>query len=259
MVVADLHVHTHNSDGTMTLEQIPAAAQEAGLECVAITDHDRFHPALEEPITTLEGITVVSGIELRVETDTERLDLLGYGVSPTDSLEGIIADLQADRKERARSITECVESELGVDLAVEFGEGVGRPHIARAIEASNTAYDYHDAFADLIGNDCECYLARDIPSFETGLACLREACSVVGLAHPLRYDDVDTALSHAKRLDAIELHYPYGHTVDTTAVERVAADNDLVITGGSDAHGETLGRAGLGRVECDRFQDALTA
>mgnify|MGYP000459968079 CR=1 FL=1 len=67
MVVADLHVHTPNSDGTLTLDRVPTVARAAGLEAVAITDHDRTHPDLDAPVSTRDGVDVIHGIELRVE------------------------------------------------------------------------------------------------------------------------------------------------------------------------------------------------
>jgi len=257
MVVADLHVHTTNSDGQLTLGEIPAAASEAGVEVVAVTDHDRLHPELSAPVETLDGVTVVNGIELRVRADGHRVDLLGYGVSPTDELTALVGRLQDDRIERARAMLDCIEEETGVRPAVELKPGVGRPQIARAIADSPTGYTYDGAFEQLIGDDCPCYVARDIPTFEEGVAVLREACAVVGLAHPLRYGDPGAALALLDRLDAVERYYPYGGPVDEGPVERARAEHDLLVTGGSDAHDRTLGRAGLDRGEYEQFRDAL--
>jgi predicted metal-dependent phosphoesterase TrpH len=245
MVVADLHVHTTNSDGTLTMETLPAAAKRAGVDVVAVTDHDRSHPTLDGPVTRVDGIEVIHGIELRVTTGDERLDLLGYGVTETEELSELVADLQENRIERAREIVSCIEDKLGVEIDVPLEAGVGRPHIARAVAESDHEYGYGDAFEQLIADGGPCYVARDIPSFETGLARLREACDVVGLAHPFRYDDPEAALALTDRLDAVEVHYPYGRSVDTTPATEAAARNDLLVTGGTDAHEETLGVDGL--------------
>jgi len=258
MTVADLHIHTTNSDGTLTLETLPGAASEAGLETVAITDHDRLHPDLDAPVTAIDGLTVVHGIELRVETDDgDRFDLLGYGVDATDDLVALTDRLQENRIERAREIVDCVERREGVDLDVAFEPGVGRPHIARAIDDSESDHDYQGAFNHLIGNDCPCYVAREIPSAETGLDTLSTACALVSLAHPLRYDDPERALALAPALDAVELYYPYGSDPDTSVVERAAREHDLLVTGGSDAHDTKLGRAGLAGEEYDQFRAKL--
>lgn len=257
MPVADLHLHTTNSDGILTLERLPGAARGADLDAVAVTDHDRVHPAIESPVLARDGLTIIHGIELRVETDRQRIDLLGYGVERTDGIVALTEGLQINRIERAREIIERVESRLGVELDVPLEPGVGRPHIARAIEESNARHDYQAAFDELIGDGCPCYVARDIPSFDEGREVLQNACGAVSLAHPFRYDDPGSALERASELDAVELYYPYGRSVDTTPAAALADEHDLLVTGGSDAHDETLGLAGLGRTDYARLRDRI--
>lgn len=259
MVYADLHVHTTRSDGTLTLQRIPEAARRGGVDVVAVTDHDRLHPALEEPVSTVDGVTLISGIELRVETPAgERVDLLGYGARPTAALEDELTRIQRDRIERGRAMIERVEERLGIDLGVRATEGFGRPHLARAIEEHpETALGYSDAFANLIGNDGPCFVPREVSPFETGSSLLREACAVVGLAHPLRYEDPASALDLTADLDAVERFYPYEPPVDHAAVDRVIDEYDLLATGGSDAHDRTLGRAGLDEATYEPLAAAL--
>ena len=259
-VFADLHVHTTNSDGEMELSELPSVARDADLSVVAVTDHDRLHPDLPTPVGVLEGVTVVHGIEFRVEAPHgEQVDLLGYGVTPTPELTDELDRLQTDRVERGRAIIGSVEDRLGVELDVEAREGIGRPHVARAIgDHPDSGLDYEGAFAELIGNDGPCYVARDVTDFERGVELLTDACGLVGLAHPYRYDDPEAALELTERLDAVERYYPYGEEVDPRPVEQAIADHDLVPTGGSDAHDRTLGRAGLSKPEYRHFRSAVT-
>lgn len=135
---ADLHVHTTNSDGDLVLDEIPAAATEAGIAAVAVTDHDRIHPGLDAPLVRIDGIDVIHGLELRVEVESlfERIDLLGYGVTESPALCAELDRLQANRKTRSARIIELVERELGITLDMEVHDGIGRPHIARAIDAT---------------------------------------------------------------------------------------------------------------------------
>jgi predicted metal-dependent phosphoesterase TrpH len=256
MVVADLHVHTTNSDGTLTLSTLVDAAEAAGVTAVAVTDHDRLHPELRTPVSALGELTVVHSIELRVEAGDERVDILGYGARRTDDLTALVEHLQTDRIERGREIIERVEARVGVDLPLEPREGLGRPHIARAIEET-TDYSYEDAFEELIGSDCPCYVARDVPTFDEGVAVLEEACGLVSLAHPYRYGDPEAALELCADLDAVERFYPYGREVDPEPLVRAVDRHDLLVTGGTDAHGETLGEAGLDRDDYRRFRAAL--
>ena len=194
--------------------------------------------------------------EPRVETGTQRLDLLGYGVDPTDELRAECERIQRNRRERGARIIDCVEDRLGVSLPVEPRDGLGRPHIARAI-AEVSDHTFQSAFDELIGDDCPCYVAREVPSFERGCAVLSDACGLVGLAHPFRYPDTAAALSKCASLDAVERWYPYGRAVDASLVDDAIERDDLVPTGGSDAHGETLGAAGLDRGAYRAFRAAL--
>jgi len=253
MVHADLHVHTDCSDGQLSLAAVPAAARRAGVSVVAVTDHDRVHPGFEAPVQRHEdeSVTLVRGVELRVESPAGRVDLLGYGVDPTPDLREVEEHIQANRRERGRAIVECVEDRLGIELDVEIRAGLGRPHVARAVdEHPDTEYDYEGAFEHLIGGDCPCYVPRDVPEFERGRAVLGEACGLVGLAHPLRYPDPEAALALTDELDAVEVPYPYDDA-DLEPVRRAVVEHDLVVTGGSDAHEERLGLAGLDRDEYD--------
>jgi hypothetical protein len=258
--VADLHVHTTVSDGTLRLEDLPAIARAADLEWVAVTDHDRVHPGLEAPVTDHGGVRVVRGVELKVDTGGERLDLLGYGVDPTPALRAELDRLQQDRIERGRAIVGCVERRLGVELDLEVGEGTGRPHVARAIaDHPGTEYDYAGAFEHVVGDDCPCYVARKVTGLEEGVRLLSESCAVVGLAHPFRYDDPASALEVARRLDAVERYYPYGpgDAVDESLLGSVVEAADLLVTGGSDAHDRTLGLAGLDEAGLRPFAERL--
>lgn len=254
MVYADLHVHTTNSDGSLDLSEVPAAARDAGLGAVAITDHDRLHPMLDAPLTTFDGVELVHGIELRVDAGDQRLDLLGYGATRTDALETEIQRLQDDRVERGREITRRVEDALDVELDVTTEPGVGRPHVARSV-VTHPDTDYEElgpVFDDLIGDERPCYVPRQVPDFETGRGLLADACALVGLAHPLRYPDPAGALEHCATLDAVEKHYPYDRPVgpdptDFSRVDDAIERFDLLALGGSDAHENTLGKTGVSR------------
>ncbi|WP_049924127.1 PHP domain-containing protein [Halopiger djelfimassiliensis] len=271
MPYADLHVHTTRSDGGLDLSEVPAAARRAGVDVVAVTDHDRLQP-FADPIVERDGVTLINGIELRVEIDADgstdapdrrsvggqRVDLLGYGLEPTPELEGLVDRIQTNRIERGRAIVDRVEGRLGVDLGVTVTDGFGRPHVARAIDAHpDLEYDYEDAFERFIGDDGPCFVPRDVPSFDRGRDVLADAGALVSLAHPLRYPEPERALALASDLDAVELWYPYGRDVDRTPVERTIDRHGLLPTGGSDAHDETLGVAGLSQAAFERLE--LTA
>jgi predicted metal-dependent phosphoesterase TrpH len=255
--VADLHVHTTASDGELIVPEIPGVAREAGVEWVAVTDHDRIHPDLSAPVVERDGVRLVRGIELRVDAGPVTVDLLGFAAERTDGLVEETARIQRDRISRAEKIIERAESRLEVELPIELSEGIGRPHIARAIEESSAGYDYQGAFDHLIGTGCPCYVPRRIPSFERGQELLSEACAVVALAHPFRYRRVDHALALLSELDAVERYYPYHWDVDVGRLEQLLEERDLLAVGGSDAHDHRLGRAGPPRDRFEQFRAAL--
>ncbi|MFB6169039.1 MAG: PHP domain-containing protein [Haloferacaceae archaeon] len=254
---ADLHVHTTASDGRLTVPEIPVRAREAGVAVVAVTDHDRVHPALDGPVVERDGVTIVRGLELRVDTGEGRVDLLGYGVEPTAALERELDRVQRDRVQRARRMVDLVEDETGATLDLTVEAGVGRPHVARAVAESAAPYDYAGAFEHLIGGGCPCYVSRDVTDATTGVSLLRESCGLTALAHPFRYRDPGTALELCSKLDGVERFYDYGREVDPAPVERAVERHDLVPTGGSDAHDRTLGVAGLDRPGWDRVARRL--
>lgn len=250
---ADLHVHTTVSDGDLDPTAVPAAAQAADLDVVALTDHDRFHTDFPAPVVRTDGVTLIHGIELKVQTDTAgRIDLLGYGLEPTADLRAEIERLQRDRIERGAAIIENVEARLGIDLDLDATEGIGRPHIAKAVaDHPATEYDVQGVFDDLIADGKPCFVPRAVTSFETGKRLLTDACAIVGIAHPLRYDNSAAVLDLAGEFDAIERVYSYEEPVDLAPVDRVIEDHDLLATGGSDAHDDRIGRVGLSAADYD--------
>ena len=258
MVTADLHIHTTHSDGAMSFEDVAPAARRAGVEVVCITDHDRLQPHLDAPVQAVDGVEMIHGIELRVDTGAFRVDLLGYGVAPTDRLIEECERLQADRIRRARAITDQVENRLDIEIDVTFENGVGRPHIAHAIADVAPEWSFPEPFDGLIGEGDPCYVARNVPSFERGVDILTEACDIVGLAHPFRYRETTAALELCEHLDAVEEHYPYGHEIDEAALETAIEQYDLLGMGGSDAHNDVLGRAGLDEQQFEPVRNVLT-
>lgn len=245
MVAADLHVHTQNSDGALALEDVPAAARRADVTAVAITDHDRIHPDVAAPVCERDGVELIHGIELRVDAG-QRLDLLGYGVEPTAELRDEITRLQQDRIERGVEIIRRLESRLDIAIDLDPRPGLGRPHIAQAVASHpETDFDVQGVFDELIGDGRPCYVARDVPSFARGRRLLDAACRLIGLAHPLRYDDPIAAIELAGELDAIERWYPYDRDVDSGVIEEAIDEHGLLATGGSDTHTTDIGGTGM--------------
>jgi hypothetical protein len=261
-ICADLHIHTRASDGQMGLADTLDAAADAGLEAIAVTDHDRVHPGLDSPISYRDGVEVIRGIEIRVHTADTRVDLLGYGGRRTPALEGLLAAVQRSRIARATRMIDSLEAALGVRLDLTPAVGIGRPQIAAAVIAATDDYTTGRVFDELIGAGCPHYIPRWVPAASDAIDALHEGGALVGLAHPYRYSDFDAAIALVEHLDAIEAYYPYQRQTmedaDPTHLEAIAAEAGLVLTGGSDAHGHELAAAGLGSDGYTRFRDRLT-
>lgn len=265
-IVADLHTHTTLSDGKTKPDEVTKIARENNLEAIALTDHDRVHSDFSKPLEVRDGVDVINSIELRVEVGDvgERIDVLGYGVTPTDSLESVLESIRQNRIVRAETIIDLIEDETGVRIEVDIDDSVGRPDIARAIDKNpNLDYSYESAFDTLISSDGCCYVSRDIPKFEYGIELLRESSSLVSLAHPYRYDNVVDILKKTQQLDGVECFYPYdvGSRSSYDVGERsgnldeiASGWFELTMTGGSDAHHpDDTAKSGLDRQRYEKF------
>jgi predicted metal-dependent phosphoesterase TrpH len=259
---ADLHIHTRASDGVMDLADVVKVAAHTGLSAVAVTDHDRLHPELDARICHVDGIEVIHGIEIRVRFAKTRVDLLGYGVRPTPELDDLLRSIQQSRIDRAGHMIASLERALDVSIDLIPSVGIGRPEIAAAV-VDTTEYDSTErVFDELIGEDCRHYVPRWVPDARTAIDALRGAGALIGLAHPYRYAQMDTATAIVDDIDAIEAYYPYvrqpGEQTDPARIEQIAARAGVVVTGGSDAHDRELGKAGLDVDRFRSFREALT-
>lgn len=239
-IVADLHTHTTLSDGKTEPDEVTEIAKENNLDAIALTDHDRVHTDFSRPLEVRDGIDVINSVELRVELEDvgERIDVLGYGVMPTDRLESVLESLRENRIVRAEKIIDLIEDETGVRIEVDIDDSVGRPDIATAIDNNpNLDYSYEEAFDTLIHEDGPCYVSRDIPKFEYGVELLKQSSSLVSLAHPYRYENAEEVLKRTQQLDGVECFYPYDVGNRSGSLDETAANwFDLTMTGGSDAH-----------------------
>ena len=247
----------------MALEEVVETAARIGLRAIAITDHDRLHPQLDARISHRDGVELIRGVEIRVNLGEVRVDLLGYGVSKTRRLNALLEKIQRSRIDRATAMIHSLEDALDVTLGVSPSLGIGRPAIAAAVVAAVDGYTTDRVFSELIGADCPHYVRRWVPDVDEAIDALRAADALISLAHPYRYPSFDRATVGVDRLDAIEAFYPYRaerqDLVDLARIRRMAEAAGLLLTGGSDAHGQTLAAAGVDAQTFDRFHSALAA
>jgi predicted metal-dependent phosphoesterase TrpH len=267
-VRADLHCHSNASDGTRPPAEVMARARAAGLDAVALTDHDTAdgHAGARQALPA--GLTLVPGMELSCRQDGRSVHLLAYLFDPSEPLLAAeCARIRAGRQDRARAIVSRL-AELGAPVtweqvtAIAGGGVVGRPHIARALLASGAAASWDEAFGPRwLGHGGRAHVTRYAPAPEEAVALVRGAGGAAVLAHPraggraLRMTDESIAALAAAGLAGIEVSHPEQTPADRAALTALAEDLGLVATGGSDDHGtQTSDRIGCDTIAPHQYE-----
>ncbi|CAN5198588.1 PHP domain-containing protein [soil metagenome] len=260
---ADLHTHTIISDGALEPAELVARVVAAGVSVLAITDHDAVD-ALDEAVRAAPvGLTVLAGAELTCYVDGREAHILAYGVDPGDrAFRAALDDLAAGRIERAREIVRRLNA-VGVDLdfaEVESIAGPGtiaRPHVAQALVARGHVSSLDEAFKRYLGRHAPAFVEKRNLTPADAFRLIRSAGGVSALAHPgtLRRDDLIPLLAEAG-LDGLEARHTEHSAAQCRHYEALAADLDLLPTGGSDFHGTPGHRSRLG---APRVPDAWAA
>ncbi|MCZ7458134.1 PHP domain-containing protein [Streptomyces sp. WMMC940] len=246
----DLHTHSTASDGTDTPAELVRGAAAAGLDVVALTDHDTVGGHAEAIAALPEGLTLVTGAELSCRTDGVGLHMLAYLFDPEEPELARERELvRDDRVPRARAMVGRLR-ELGVPVTWEqvsriAGDGsVGRPHVAAALVELGVVPDVSAAFTpDWLANGGRAYVEKhELDPFEA-VRLVKAAGGVTVFAHPLAVkrgavvsEEVIARLA-AAGLDGIEVDH-MDHDGPTRARLRgLAAELGLLPTGSSDYHG----------------------
>jgi predicted metal-dependent phosphoesterase TrpH len=256
---SDLHNHTINSDGELSLINLINLAKRNNIKAIAVTDHDRIHNDLNQNISKINEIEVINGIELRVEiNDSSKVDLLGYGVSPTYELEKELDIIKESRKERASIMISNLENDFNIDMDIDISDNIGRPHIARNF-SEKTNYSYQQTFDEIICTDCDYYESRYVTDLKKGVELLNNSCELVSLAHPYRYEKTFEIINLiGSMLDGLEYYYPYSEDVNLNKLKDCCLNHNLIITGGSDTHKKKdFGRSGLNEKQYKKFKNHI--
>jgi 3',5'-nucleoside bisphosphate phosphatase len=250
----DLHTHSSVSDGTETPAELLATARGAGLDVVALTDHDTTDGWAEAEANRPAGLTVVPGMELSCrwfpsDQPPISVHLLAYLFDPTHpALAAERARLRADRLTRAERIVQNLVA-AGYPLVWEDivagcrGGVVGRPHVARALVGAGAAASVDDAFATLLHHRSPHYVAKADTEVLEAIRLVREAGGVPVFAHGLATkrgrvldDDAVVAMKDAGLL-GLEVDHPDHDPEERSHMADLAKQLDLIATGSSDYHG----------------------
>jgi len=249
----DLHTHSTASDGTDSPARLVAAAARAGLDVVALTDHDGTSGWDEAVAALPTGLTLMPGIELSaVSQEGDRtipLHLLGYLVDPANrELVAACAAIRDSRIVRARRMVDAMIADghrVSWDrIAGRASGAVGRPHIASELVAAGLVPSVSAAFVDdWIGTGGRYYRTeRKVPVLQA-IALINGAGGVAVFAHPGAHgrgetvaDETIAAMTRAG-LAGLEVDHPDHDEATRRHLRALAGDLGLLVTGSSDYHG----------------------
>ncbi|MEU3343962.1 PHP domain-containing protein [Streptomyces sp. NPDC006700] len=246
----DLHTHSSASDGTDTPAELVRNAAAAGLDVVALTDHDTTRGHAEAIAALPEGLTLVTGAELSCRVDGVSMHLLAYLFDPAER--ALLAErelVRDDRVPRAKAMIAKLNA-LGVPVTWEqvariAGDGsVGRPHIATALVELGLVPTVSDAFTqEWLADGGRAWVAKHETDLFEAIRLVKGAGGVCVFAHPAAVKRGRTvpesriAEMAAAGLDGIEVDH-MDHDPDTRARLRgLAGELGLLTTGSSDYHG----------------------
>ncbi|MER7043582.1 PHP domain-containing protein [Streptomyces jumonjinensis] len=246
----DLHTHSTASDGTDTPAELVRGAAAAGLDIVALTDHDTTRGHAEAIAALPEGLTLVTGAELSCALDGVSLHLLAYLFDPDEP--ELLRErelVRDDRVPRARAMVGKLR-ELGVPVEWDrvariAGDGsVGRPHIATALVELGVVPTVSDAFTpQWIADGGRAHVAKHELDPFTAVRLVKAAGGVAVLAHPAAAKRGRTLPESAfaelagAGLDGIEVDHAEHDALTRERLRALAGDLGLLTTGSSDYHG----------------------
>jgi len=247
----DLHTHSRASDGTQSPGELVRAAGAAGLDVVALTDHDTAEGWAEAARTAEEtGIGLVRGMEISTRHDGRGVHLLAYLPDPTHP--PLLAELERILEGRSSRLPAMLARlrELGVDIDEDdvrrvAGDAVatGRPHVADALVDLGVVADRTEAFRRFLSAGRPAYANRYAAPLEKMLRIVGDAGGVSVIAHPWgrhgRQEPSEATLVELTESGRSGLEVDH-QDHDASARERlrgIARNLDLVVTGSSDHHG----------------------
>jgi predicted metal-dependent phosphoesterase TrpH len=268
---ADLHVHSNASDGTDAPAEVVRRAAQAGLDAVALTDHDTVAGHEQARRALPDALILVPGMELSGRLQDHSVHLLAYLFDPGHpELAAELARIRDDRVLRARAMVRRL-AELGVDIswdqvaAIAGPAVVGRPHIARAMAASGAIAEPREAFTlDWIADGGRAYVDRYALEPVHAIRLVQAAGGAAVLAHPRagregHVSDTQIAALAAAGLAGVEVFHPDQPDSERASLLALTHDLGLLASGGSDDHGALTGhRIGSQVAAPDVYQQLIS-
>ena len=256
----DLHVHSCFSDGVKTPAELAVMAHKAGVSYFALCDHDTAS-GYADMKKALDGsrITLIPGAEISTG-QSGSTHVLCYGPKVNSvEMQLFLNSIAQERIGRAEEMMRRLAKE-GIFIPEEkqaellASSSVGRTHLARAIIETGACNTVRQAFDRYLGQGRPAYVPRKLPSTIEAVEKLSRMKVVTVLAHPMRTGLEDTALHafiHSLKecgLMGLEAYHPSANTGNARALEALARQENLLVTGGSDYHGDPGSTAHIGRL-----------
>lgn len=240
----DLHLHSTASDGTNTPEAVVQAARAAGLQALALTDHDTVDGIAEASAAAAgTGVDLIAGVELSAYEVADEVHVLGLHIVELDAMRDALTVFRSSRRERAEGIVRLLNA-VGVRitfddvLAVAKDAAIGRPHIARAMVENGWAMDLRDAFDRYLGAGRPAYMDKRRITIPEAIELIHRTGGIAVLAHPgpdVTHDRIERLA--AMGLDGVEVIHPSHSADDRARLLSLTKHLNLVPSGGSDSHG----------------------
>ena len=256
-MLADLHLHTHFSDGTYSPEELAAQGKLHCLSAMALTDHDTLEGCPRMAVACEEsGIQFIPGVELTTELDGHELHVLGYAMDLNNpTLLSELSRFQGVRQDRIHQmVARLNEKDIPLKAEAVFAiancRAPGRPHVARALVQGGFCRTMDEAFDRFLKVSRPAWVPKCKMSSLDAIQLLHNCGGVAVLAHPglNRTDAVIPALVEAG-LDGIECFHSKHSTSTSNHYLQIADKHHLLITGGSDCHGLNKGKPLIGSVK----------
>lgn len=242
---ADLHCHSHLSDGKHSLEFLVQRATVNGVTHLAITDHDYIHPTFDTE--AIQALTLINGVEISCDWHNLELHVIGLLVDPEcETLQRLLVSQQAKRRERIAAMDELL-SQRGIpglmrSLSVLPAISLSRSHVADFLVANGASKTRQKAFKQFLGKQGKVAVSAEWCSLQSAVDAIHAASGIAILAHPGRYPLNRRRLSlliegfKASGGDAIECAYPNIAAEMQRALAALAHDHQLYLSAGSDFH-----------------------
>lgn len=247
----DLHTHTNFSDGTDSPTQLINKALAAGISIIGLTDHDSISGWQEATDALRPGIALAPGAEISCQTpDGISVHILGL-LFDSKNVE-LLKTMEETRENRHGRMEKIIAriNEAGIEISMaevleQLAEGatLGRPHLADALVKKGVVATRDEAFSQMLHNKSKYYVSHYSPTPEVAIKLIKAAGGVSVIAHPMashrgRTISLETFGSLIEAgLDGIEVDHRDHSPDEKTQLIELARENNLVMTGASDYHG----------------------